>query len=398
MVRTGIRPSTHPVPQHRSSVTYVQYASSSHLSCWPPQHHRRRTALQVLEPVQRQVSERSCSLFARRIRCSIVALVVGSTILACQSAPEEERPKADREGYGSANTKLPEIVARVNGTPIERTEFERAVRAQERQAGQPVPPQFRETIYERVLDRLVAFHLLMQESAVREVAVTQEEIDVEIDRIRATFQSEAEFKAQMLQWQTSLDVLREEARKDLVVAKVIELAVTPRLSLNEETVRGFYEQHQDQFKQPNAVRASHILIGVPENADDAARTAAREEAARVLADARRGTSFTELARNHSDDEATAATGGDLGLVERGQMVPPFEEALFALETGALSDVVASPFGFHIIYAVENRPEQIFPFDEVSGTIRVMLLDREREVLTASFINELKAAGTIEVYL
>ena len=328
----------------------------------------------------------------------IPVLVVCGVLLAHQYGARHTAPAGEPQTDGAPGAELPEVVARVNGTPIDRFEFERAVRAQELQAGQPVPPQFREAVYERVLDRLVAFHLLIQESAARDVAVTPEEIDVEIDRIRTTFPSAEEFEVQLNTWQTSLEVLREEARKDLVVAKLIELAITPRLSLNEAAVRGFYEQHQDQFTEPNAIRASHILIGVPEHADDATRSAARERAEIVLADAQRGGSFSELARTHSDDEATAATGGDLGFVVQGQMVPPFEEALFALEVGTLSDVVTSPFGFHIIHVVEDRPERVVPFNEASGTIRLMLLDRERDVLTASFIDELKAASTIEVFL
>ena len=323
---------------------------------------------------------------------------MSSPLVACQSEAPSDEPSDQSEATAAISSELPDVVARVNGTTIDRVEFERAVRAQELQAGQPLPPQFRDAVYQRVLDRLVAFHLLMQESATREVAVTPEEVDHEVDRIRTGFASNDDFEAQLVTWQTSLALLREEARKDLVVAKVIELELAAKLSLNEASVRGFYDQHQDRFTEPKAVRASHLLIGVPENADDATQDAAKERARRVLAQIREGASFAELAQTHSEDQATATSGGDLGFVVEGQMVPPFEQALFALEPGALSALVRSPFGFHIIQAVAHRPERVVPFAEASGTIRLMLLDREREVLTASFINELKAASSIEVYL
>ena len=323
---------------------------------------------------------------------------MSSAFAACQSEAPSGEPFGESEAAATIRNELPDVVARVNGTPIDRVEFERAVRAQELQAGQPLPPQFRDAVYQTVLDRLVAFHLLMQESATREVAVTPEEVDHEVDRIRTGFASNDDFEAQLIRWHTSLALLREEARKDLVAAKVIELEITPKLSFNETSVRDFYDQHHDQFTEPKAVRASHVLIGVPENADDATQDAAKERARRVLAQARKGASFAELAHAHSEDQATATSGGDLGFVVEGQMVPPFEQALFALEPGALSDLVRSPFGFHIIQAVEHRPERVVAFAEASGTIRLMLLDREREVLTASFIDELKAASSIEVCL
>ncbi len=336
-------------------------------------------------------------MFTRWFTGCCAVLVLSSAVLSCHSEPGGD-PSEPAEVSIAAGAELPDVIARVNGTPIDRIEFERAVRAQEQQAGQPVPLQLRDAVYQSVLDRLVAFHLLMQESETREVSVAPEAIDGEIDRIRTKFTSDEEFEAQLATWQTSLDVLREEARKDLVVARVIELEIEPKLSLNESSVRGFYEQHQDQFTEPKAIRASHILIGVPENANDATRTDAQERAQRILAGAQEGTSFAELARTHSEDAATATEGGDLGFVVPGQTVPPFEEALFALQPGSVSDLVRSPFGFHIIQARERRPERVILFAEASGTIRLMLLDREREVLTASFIAELKAASTIEVYL
>ena len=79
----------------------------------------------------------------------------------------------------------------------------------------------------------------------------------------------------------------------------------------------------------------------------------------------------------------------MGFVAPGQTVPPFEESLFALEPGDLSNVVESEFGFHIIQARENRPERALPFEEVSGNIRMLLLEQMREALTAEFIDQLK---------
>ncbi len=335
----------------------------------------------------------------RRFYCWIAVPILSSVFFACQSAVLSTGLTVESETKDAVRDELPEVVAQVNGTPIARIELERAaVREQELQAEQPIPPQFRDAVYRRILDQLVAFYLLIQESVAREVAVTPVEIKNEIKRIRTTFATDNDFEAQLSTWQTSIDVLPNEARKDLVVAKVIELEINPKLSLTEPLVRGFYEQHQDQFTEPMAIRASHTLISIPENVDDSTYKAARERAERVLAEVCRGASFAELTRTHSDDEAMVTTGGDISLVVQGQMVPPFEEALFPLQPDSLSGVVPSSFGCHIIRAPEQQSKRLVPFAEASSTIRLLLLDRERQILTASFIDELKAASTIEVYL
>ena len=293
---------------------------------------------------------------------------------------------------------LPEVVAIVNGLDIPREEFERGIRAAETKAQQVVPPQFKEEIYRNILDRLVAFHLLRQESIGRGLEIHEREVDAEIERIRSSFPTTEAFDQRLADWQTSLELLREETRNDLLIARVIELEVVPKLSLNEESVRTFYDQHSDQFTQSAAVRTSHILIGVEASADGEAKSRARADAEAVRKQAASGTDFAALARKHSSDEGSARKGGDLGFVTRGQTVPPFEEALFALKAGEISDLVESVFGLHIIYAVEPRPERVLPYEEASGQIRVLLLQQQRDSLTAAFLEDLRAKGEVEIYI
>ena len=333
-----------------------------------------------------------------------VAVAIGA---GCGSATEPE-PAVQTPGAVTAAPApgpadptpdpLPAVVARVNGRAIPREDFERAVRSAETQAQQPVPPQLRADVYRSVLDRLVAFHLLIQESETRGLIVEEAEVDTEIARLRSTFPSSDAFEQRLAEWQTSLDVLREETRKDLLVAKVIELEVLPKLSLDEDSVRAFYDEHRDQLTEPVAVRASHILIGVDPGADADMVQRAHNEAVALVTRARAGADFGALARDHSTDEGTAANGGDLGFVTRGQTVPPFEAALFALEDGEISDVVESMFGFHVIRAGERQGDRVVPYEEASGEIRLFLLEQQRVALSEAFLSELRAKGIIEIYI
>ena len=299
----------------------------------------------------------------------------------------------------ASQPELPEVVARVNGTAILRAELERAVRSAEIQAGQVVPASLRGAVYERVLDRLIVFHLLLQESETRELAVDEADVDAEIDRIRDGFPSVEAFEARLVDWGTTLEELRTERRRDMLIATLIDADVTPRVAVGDEAARAFYDQHPDQFAEAEALQASHILIESAPDADPADRDAARGQAETIRRQAlAAGSDFASLAREHSDDGATAPGGGDLGFVPRGQTVPSFEEALFALDPGQISEVTESQFGFHVIRAGDRREARVIPFEEAGGGIRRMLVAQARQALTGEFIARLRADGEIETYL
>jgi peptidyl-prolyl cis-trans isomerase D len=123
-----------------------------------------------------------------------------------------------------------------------------------------------------------------------------------------------------------------------------------------------------RFSQPEQRRAAHILFKVAPDATPETTAGVEREAMAVLKRARAGEDFAALARKHSQD-SSASNGGDLGFFGRGQMVPEFENAAFALGIGQVSDLVKSPFGFHIIKVAETRAAREIPLDEVRQPLR-----------------------------
>ena len=324
-------------------------------------------------------------------------LLAGPALPGCGSAPGGG--SSATAAASASQAELPEVVARVNGIAIPREEFERAVRSAEVRAGQVVPASLRAAVHDRVLDRLIVFHLLLQESRTRQVVVDDAEVDREVGRIRDGFPSDEDFAAQLVEWGTSLEELRAERRRDMLISKLIDADVTPRIAVGVEAVRAFYEQHPDQFEEAEAVQARHILIEAPSDAAPAERDAARARAEAIRSEAlAAGADFGTLAREHSEDRATAPGGGELGFVVRGQTVQPFEEALFALQSGEIGPVTESRFGFHVIRAGARRDARVIPFEEAGDGIRRMLVEQARQALTAEFIARLRAASEIETYL
>lgn len=141
------------------------------------------------------------------------------------------------------------------------------------------------------------------------------------------------------------------------------------VEVDEATLRSYYEAQKINYSTPEERQASHILIQADENASRGELDEARERAQALLERLREGEDFAELAEAESQDPGSAAQGGDLGFFGRGDMVPEFEEVAFALEDdGQLSEVVQSPFGFHIIKLQAVRGGEVKPFDEVKEKI------------------------------
>jgi peptidyl-prolyl cis-trans isomerase D len=146
-------------------------------------------------------------------------------------------------------------------------------------------------------------------------------------------------------------------------------AAKKNISVNEADLRTYYDQNSARFGSKEERRASHILIAAPAGAAGAEREKARAKAEQLLADVRKApNTFADVARKNSQDPGSAEKGGDLDFVTRGAMVKPFEDAMFALKKGDISNVVETEFGFHIIQLNDVKPAVVPPFDKVRSTI------------------------------
>ena len=139
--------------------------------------------------------------------------------------------------------------------------------------------------------------------------------------------------------------------------------------ISEEDLRKYYTENEKRYTAPEERRASHILVKADKDAPKAEREKAKAKAEALLAEVRKNpTSFAEIAKKNSDDEGSAAKGGDLDFFGRGAMVKPFEDTAFSLKPGEISGVVESDFGYHIIQLNAMRGGQKKGFEEVRPEI------------------------------
>ena len=316
----------------------------------------------------------------------------GSTAATGAAAAGDAKPAAPKP----VPAQLPDPVARVNGDSITRDELLQAVRELEERSG-PVMPDTRDEVFRGVLDDLIAFRLLSGELKNRKLEVGKAELDAALGELRGRFPTEKAYREALAEQKMTPDELRERTRTTLLINQLLEAEVGKDLSVKPGEVATFYEQNPGRFAQPEAVRLSHVLIGVPQGAPESVRAAARERAADVAKRAKAGADFARLARTHSND-ASREQGGDLGFVPRGQGQPSFEQAAFALAPGEVSDPVETTYGFHVIKAGEKRPAQTVPFGQAAAQVEQYLLDQRRQDLARAYVNRLKAVGKVEVLI
>ena len=158
--------------------------------------------------------------------------------------------------------------------------------------------------------------------------------------------------------------------------RVQYVTLTPKdfaAAVTDADVEKFYKEHQSEYETPRQVRASHVLVRVPETGGSEGEDKARAKIADVIRRAKAGADFGKLAQEMSEDPATAPRGGDLGLVGKGEMVPQFEQPLFALKKGEISpEPVRTPFGFHAIKVVDIQEASKKPVKEVAPQIKSRL--------------------------
>lgn len=165
--------------------------------------------------------------------------------------------------------------------------------------------------------------------------------------------------------------LPEKVRAEYVVLSAADLQARQAVSTAE--IRQYYEAHENEYGTPEQRQAAHILISSSAAAPQADQDAAQKQAAGLLKQLRKNPGqFTEFAAKYSQDPGSAASGGDLGSFGRGMMVKPFEDAVFAMKPGEISDLIKTDFGYHIIKLVRILPSKALPLATVQADIETLL--------------------------
>ena len=225
------------------------------------------------------------------------------------------------------------------------------------------------TFKKNILNQLIDYELLYQQAQKEKVKISNDEINLEIDKIKDNFSTPEEFNEALKINKITLAQLKEDIKRQLMINSILEEAKS-QVSISDEELLEYYNENKESFREPEQVHARHILVET------------EEEANNLLLQLKEGlTDFAELAKEKSIGPS-APSGGDLGFFARGQMVKEFEDAAFSLEPGEISDVVQTQFGYHIIKCEEKKEEHSPTFEEAKEKIsNTLKYQRENEAIS-----------------
>jgi len=298
------------------------------------------------------------------------------------------------------------VVCTVNGEEITEQRVSEALDLLVRRAGPQLSSlpaaiieNFKKQQRPSVVHNLVAETLLDQQVKAANIVVTDDQVIAAIDTQGAKRNPPVtveQFKTMVNAQGGNFDEVLAQYKVNLARQQYLEAQWAGKIDVNDAMAQAYYDEHPDEFKVEEQVRASHILIKTDvadANDPNAVKATAKAEAEQLLAQLKDGADFAELAKAHSDCPS-APSGGDLGYFGRGRMVPPFEKAAFALQTGEMSDVVETQFGYHIIKVTDKKAAGTTPFDEAKVTILTNLTNQKKSQFVNELIESLKAKATI----
>ncbi len=329
---------------------------------------------------------------ALRACCALLAAALPGLPAAAAAEPKPAAPAAAPAPKSAASN----VVARVNGRPISRRDFDLMVQVQFRQRG---PGERRhedlEAVRASALDGLIDAELIYQKALEAKVTVADADVRAEAGRLKALLGGPDE-AAQFLK-DAGLDAkdLDEQVRRNLVVKRFIDTEVAKGIEVTEAQARAWYDQHPEAVTHSEAVRISQIVVPLPSTATPTQRSDARQKIEAILKELQGGKDFAEMARLHSEGPE-AKKGGDSGWIwAGGGALPAVERAALALKVGQTSDIVESRRGFHLLKATERRPAGPIPFAEAKPAVVDRVRAEMRDEKIRLYLADLRRNAKIE---
>ncbi len=291
-------------------------------------------------------------------------------------------------------------VAVVNGSVITQEDFDREMgRVLQRLAsmGRSLDDSQLLRIKKDVLEGLINGELLYQESQRKGIKVEEVAINEQLGTLKKRFPSEDEFKTALNKMNLSEADIRSQIKKGLAIQQFITKHIAEKITVSDKQIKTYYDSHPDSFKQPEQVRASHILIKVDPQADESQRAEARKKIEEIQQKLQKGEDFATLAKGFSEGPSSAK-GGDLGYFRRGQMVKPFEEAAFALKPGEVSGLVETRFGYHLIKVIEKKPETKMSYEDIKDKLGHYLRQQKAQKEVSVYLQKVKERAKVERFL
>jgi peptidyl-prolyl cis-trans isomerase C len=294
---------------------------------------------------------------------------------------------------------LPDVVATVEGQDIKKEELEAALTAALARQGIPadqLPGDQKAQGYRMLLNDLITEKLVTKRSA--QIEVKDEDIAAQFEQFRTRFGTAEAFEEQMKQSGQSVEKIKTDIRAYLKQQNWVQDQVKDAPKATDADAEEYFTKNPNDFKKPEQVRASHILVAVPADATEEQVGEKKKQADAIAGRVKGGEAFDKLAAELSEDPSAKQNSGDLNFFTREQMVPEFANAAFGMQKGEISAPVKSQFGFHIIQLTDRKDAETMVLESVKPRLLAFLNQRMRDTQIQKVLTELREKAEVKILL
>jgi peptidyl-prolyl cis-trans isomerase SurA len=322
----------------------------------------------------------------------------------------KEQPKDDQAKVGPAKAPPPEIVtpgkvvntiaAIVNDDII--TLFEVDLEAQpviaEAEKKSTLDAAVRSQIRRTALDRLIEKKLLDQKTRELNLKVSDEELRLAIEDVKKqnNMTSQQMLVTALASQGLTYEQYRTQMREQIEKLKLVSMEVRAKIHVSESEMMAYYDANRSRYTLDDTFRARHIFFKVSDKTPPEETKQTMATALMVLAEAKSGKDFVELAKSYSEDPAARKDGGDLGSFKKGDMLPELETEILVMKPGDICELVYSTTCFHIIKLEERTTGKLKPFESVKAEIEETIYRKKSEERFNQWAKELRSKASIEI--
>jgi foldase protein PrsA len=342
----------------------------------------------------------------------ILSLGLGVLLMSFGSAPaaaassSANPPPSGKDTNMNLNTTMTAlfgnpVVARGKGFEVKQSDLDEAmtgIKSAAAMRNQVIPPAQLKTLESQMLDRLIQVQLLLQKATDADKAAGKKTADTQMKTLLERAGSQEALNRQFTALGISMSQLRTRLEQEgtAQAALVRELNVT----VTDDEAKKFYDDHPADFEQPEMVRITQIFLSIHDpvtgaELSDTEMAAKKKEMQDILKRARSGENFSNLVEQYSEDVASKNKGG-VYQIARGQTLPEFEAAAFALNTNQISDVVTTSSGYHLIKLLAKMPAKKLDYTAVASDLKQALIQQKAAKLAPAYLAGLKKSAGVEI--
>ena len=336
-----------------------------------------------------------------------VMLIFGALCLTASAqekapAAPPASPSAPAAAPASTQQESNVVVLRVSGEPITEKQVLSTIEAIVSQNGQMTPDQKKQqstVLFKGALDNLVATTILKNEAKKQNVTVDKAKIDQQMQQYAGRYPSQEAFQKALASNNMTEADLRKNIEESLSVQAVLDLATKDLPATSDADIQKFYDSNPDKFTIPAQAHVAQIFLKIETSSTPEQKAEIKKKLEDIRADIEaKKITFADAAAKFSQDTNSASKGGDLGYLAKTGKMKQLEEVIFATPQGGMTSVMDAQDGFHLIQAIEFKPEGKASMEMAKPAIKQYLDQSAQKTAKQKYVADLKSKAVIETFM